>query len=267
MKIRSLALILGAALAAVMMAPGAIAADLTDVGYIDQADLANMPIFVGANRQLAGYKALLDGQFNNAIKRARTDADRQRISMVFQQQFTDKQREIIGPLFQRAQLAIAAVATSRNLSVVVDKRIVIYGGQDITKDVESLFTSPQAISPPAASPPPSEIGFVDQSALDGLPKVKSANDMMSTFAAAQREVYSAKIAQARSNTEKQQIFAEYNKTLTDKQDQLLKPLVDATKSATSSVARRKNLMLVVDRADVIYGGTDITTDVQNELGK
>jgi outer membrane protein len=103
--------------------------------------------------------------------------------------------------------------------------------------------------------------------LDGLPKVKTANDAMSNFAAAQREVYSAKIAQATSSSEKQQIFAEYNKTLTDKQDQLLKPLVDATKSATSRVARRKNLMLVVDRADVIYGGTDITTDVQNELGK
>jgi outer membrane protein len=267
MKIRSLALIIGAVMTAVLLAPGAIAADLTDVGFIDQADLANLPVFVSANRQLAGYKSLLDGQFNNAIKRARTDADRQRIAMVFQQQFTDKQREIIGPLFQRAQLAIAAVCTSRNLSVVVDKRIVIYGGQDITKDVESLFASPQAISPPTASPPPSEIGFVDQTVLDGLPKVKTANDAMSNFAAAQREVYSAKIAQATSNSQKQQIFAEYNKTLTDKQDQLLKPLVDATKSATSRVARRKNLMLVVDRADVIYGGTDITTDVQNELGK
>ncbi len=267
MNIRSLALIIGAVMAAVLLAPGAIAADLTDVGYIDQADLANMPVFVSANRQLTGYKAQLDAQFNNAIKHARTDADRQRVSMVFQQQFSDKQREIIGPLFQRAQLAIAAVSTSRNLTVVVDKRIVIYGGQDITKDVEALFTSPQAISPPAASPPPSEIGFVDQTVLDGLPKVKSANDTMSTFAAAQREVYSAKIAQARSNTEKQQIFAEYNKTLTDKQDQLLKPLVDETKSATARVARRKSLMLVVDRADVIYGGTDITTDVQNELGK
>ena len=53
----------------------------------------------------------------------------------------------------------------------------------------------------------------------------------------------------------------------DKQDQLLKPLVDQTKAATADVARKKKLLLVVDRADVIYGGTDITSDVQNELGK
>lgn len=267
MSIRSLILALGAILLAVFIAPGVIAADITDVGFVDQAQLASMPVFIGANRQLAGYKAQMDAQFNNAIKHARTDADRQRISMAFQQQFTDKQREIVGPLFQRAQLAIAAVAATRNLSVVVDKRIVIYGGQDITRDVASLFNSQQAINPPTASPPPSSIGFVDQTVLDGLPRVKTANDSMQNFAAAQREVFSAKIAQAKSNAEKQQIFAEYNKSLTDKQDQLLKPLVDATKSATASAARKKNLLLVVDRADVIFGGTDITADVQNELGK
>jgi outer membrane protein len=267
MNIRSVTLIAAATLVATLTAPGAIAADLTDVGYIDQADVANMPVFLGANRQLAVYKGQLDAQFNAQIRRARNDADRQRISMQFQQAFSDKQREIVGPLFQRAQLAIAAVAATRSLTVVVDKRIVIYGGQDITKDVEALFLSSQAITPPTATPPPSEIGFVDQSVLDGLPKVKSANDTMSTFAAAQREVFSAKIAQAKSNTEKQQIFAQYNKMLSDKQDQLLKPLVDQTRGATGDVARKKNLILVVDRADVVYGGTDITTDVQNELGK
>jgi outer membrane protein len=267
MNIRSVTLLAAAALLAVLMAPGAIAADLTDVGYIDQADVANLPVFVAANRQLTGYKALLDAEFNAQIKRARTDADKQRISMQFQQQFSDKQREIIGPLFQRAQLAIAAVAATRNLAIVVDKRIVIYGGQDVTKDVEALFASSQAINPPAATPPPSEIGFVDQSVLDGLPKVKSANDAMTQFAAVQRQVFSVKIAEARTNSEKQQIFAQYNKTLSDKQDQLLKPLVDQTRSATAGVARKKNLLLVVDRADVIYGGTDITADVQNELGK
>jgi outer membrane protein len=267
MNIRSVTLLLLATALAALVAPGAIAADLADVGYIDQADVANLPVFVNANRELAGYKSQLDAQFNAQLKRAATDADKQRISLQFQQQYSDKQREIIGPLFQRAQLAIAAVTASRNLSIVVDKRVVIYGGQDITKDVESLFASPQAINPPTASPPPSEIGFVDQTALDGLPKVKTANDTMTNFATAQREVFSAKIAQAKSSSEKQQIFAQYNKTLSDKQDQLLKPLVDQTRAATADVARKKALLLVVDRADVIYGGTDITTDVQNELGK
>jgi outer membrane protein len=258
---------LSAALVLSLVAPAAIAADLSDVGYVDQAALANLTPFVNANRQLTAYKQALDAQFNSAIRGAKSDAEKQRISMQFQQAYSDKQREIAGPLFTRAQLAIAQVSAARNLSVVVDKRIVIYGGQNITRDVETLFSSGQAISPPAASPPPSAIGFVDQSVLDGLPKVKAANDEMNQFASTERAIYAPKIAQARSDAEKQQIYQEFNKALTDKQQQLLNPLVDQTKAATADVAKKKNILLVIDRADVIYGGTDITADVQNELTK
>jgi outer membrane protein len=266
MKIQPRLFVLTLALAS-LVGPVALAADLSDVGYVDQAALANLPPFVNANRQLLAYKQALDAQFSAAMRNARSDADKQRVSMQFQQQYSDKQREIAGPLFTRAQLAIAQVSNARNLSVIVDKRIVIYGGQDITKDVETLFSSGQAVSPPAASPPPSEIGFVDQSVLDGLPKVKSANDQMNQFASTERAIYAPKVAQARSDSEKQQIYQQFNSLLADKQEQLLTPLVDQTKSATADVARKKNILLVVDRADVIYGGTDITTDVQNELTK
>ncbi|HKU81667.1 MAG TPA: OmpH family outer membrane protein [Candidatus Tumulicola sp.] len=267
MKIRFVLSFAAAALLAAMVAPAAIAADLTDVGFVDQAELANMPVFANANRQLGAYKAQLDGQFNSAMRRAKNDADRQRISLQFQQQYSDKQRELVGPLFQRAQLAIAAVSATRNLSVVVDKRIVIYGGQDITKDVETLFSGNQAIQPPSASPAPSEIGFVDQTVLDSVPKVKAANDQMNSFASTQRALFAPKLAQAKTAADKQQVYQQFNKSLSDKQNQLLKPLVDQTKSATADVAAKKKLLLVLDRADVIYGGTDITADVQNELSK
>jgi outer membrane protein len=266
MNIR-LPLLLAAALLAVWLTPGAIAADLTDVGFIDQADVANLPAFVSANRQLAAYKSQLDAQFSAQGRRMRSDADRQRVAMQLQQELNDKQRDVVGPLFQRAQLAIAAISASRGLSIVVDKRVVIYGGQDITKDVEALFLSPQAIQAPTASPPPASIGFVDQNVLDGLPKVQTANTTMQQFVTGQRQVFSAKMALAKGDGEKQQILQQYNKTISYKQDQLLKPLVDQTRKVTADVARRKNLILVVDRADVIYGGTDITTDVQNDLTK
>lgn len=267
MRIRLVTSLVALALLAALVAPAAIAADLTDVGYVDQAALANIPVFVGANRQLVTYKAQLDAQFSAAMKKAKTDADKQRISLQFQQRYTDKQRELVGPLFQRAQLAIAAVSATRSLTVVVDKRIVIFGGQDITKDVETLFGGSQAIAPPAASPPPAEIGYVDQSVLDNLPKVKTANDAMSQFATTQRALFAPKMAQAKTDADKRQIYQQYDKSISDKQDQLLKPLVDQTKKATADVARKKSLLLVVDRADIIYGGTDITADVQNELTK
>lgn len=260
----TLLLVLGLTVA---IGPAAIAADLTDVGFIDQSALGNLPAFVAANQQLAAYKAQLNTQFAAAMRRAKSDADKQRISLQFQQEFSDKQNELVGPLYQRTQLAIANVSSAHKLSVVVDKRIVIYGGQDITNDVISAVRSSAAIPPPQASPAPSAIGYVDQSALAGSNDVKTASSQLQQFQAAQQPIYAKRFKDANNDVAKQQVMADYNKAIQDEQNKLLKPLIDQTKSATASVARSKNLLLVVDRADVVFGGTDITQDVQNALNK
>ena len=249
------------------VAPAAIAADLTGVGFLDQAAVANLPAFVSANQQVSAYKAQLETQFENAMRRARTDADKQRISLQYQEEFSDKQNEVMGPLFARAQAAIASVSAAKNLSIVVDKRIVIYGGQDITSDVVSAVRSSAAINAPQASPPPSAIGFVDQSALANSADVKKASDQLQDFQKAQQPIYAARFKSAKNDVDKQQVMADYNKAVQDEQNKLLQPLINQTKAATAGVARSKNLLLVVDRADVVFGGTDITQDVQNALNK
>lgn len=258
--------VLVGALAFALM-PCAIAADLTDVGFIDQAAIGSLPAFAAANQKLQQEKSQMYAQFTAQLKAAKSDAQRQDIVLAAQQRFSDKQRELVGPLFLRAQLAIAQVSAGKNLSVVLDKRIIVYGGQDITGQVTRMLQSNQAIPQPSVSPSPSAIGFVDQQALDALPKVKAANDDLTAFVANLRKTDSAKIATATSDAAKQQIGTDYNAAVTAKQKQLLDPLVAQTKSATESVARKKNLLLVVDQADVIYGGTDITQDVQNALSK
>jgi len=267
MKIRNLTLIAGALLLAGAIAPAAIASDLSDVGYVDQAQIASLPAFQAANAQLAGFKAQLDGQYNAAMKSAKNDADRQRITLQFQQKFSDRQRDLIGPLFTRTQLAIAQAAAADKLTVVVDKRIVIFGGRDVTNEVVGAIASAAALPTPTGTPGPSDIGFVDQTALDSIPKVKQASDDFQKFATDQRAAYAAKFAAARTDADKQSIGKEFNKILADKQDALLKPLVDQTKTVTANVAKSKNLLLVIDRNDVIYGGTDITKDVQDALSK
>ncbi len=250
-----------------IVGPAAIAADLTGVGFLDQSAVATLPAFVAANQQVEQYKAQLQSQFANAMRGARSDADKQRITLQFQQEFSDKQNEVMGPLFQRAQAAIANVSASKKLSIVVDKRIVIYGGQDITSDVVSAVRSSAAIGAPQASPSASPIGFVDQSALANSQEVKTASDQLQKFQDAQQPIYRARFKNAKTDVDKQQVMADYNKAMEDKKNDLLKPLIGQTRSATDSVARSKNLLLVIDRADVVFGGTDITQDVQNALNK
>ncbi|HEY9085287.1 MAG TPA: OmpH family outer membrane protein [Candidatus Tyrphobacter sp.] len=267
MKKRFFPTLFAAALLTTAVAPAATANDLTDVGYLDQSALASLPAFVSVNRQLAAFKAQLDRQFAAAMRSAPTPADRQRVSAQFQQRFSDQQRTLAGPAFMRAQLAIASVASSRNLSVIVDKRIIIYGGQDITQQVLRLLQSSQSILPLGTAPPPSEIGFVDQSALENSPQVKAASDQMTAFAEQQRRIYAPQLAHATSDAQRQQVTAAYSAAMTNRQNQVLKPLLDHVQDVTGQVARRKGLLLVIDHADILYGGADITTDVQNALSK
>jgi outer membrane protein len=259
-----------AALAGLMLAfaaaPAAFAADAapTDIGYVDQAALSNLPAFVAAKRQLDSYGGNLQKQY---IARARgaSTTEQQHLSTEFQAKIAERQRTVMGPLFRRAQIAIASVASSKNLTVVVDKQIMIVGGQDITSNVRDLMTGVGDPVPPVSTPGPSNVGYVDQTQIDALPSIKSVSDDFQKFKAQQDQAAAAKFKTAKTPAERDAIMKDYQKTLGDKQTAMLKPLVDKTRDAMTSVAQKKGLVLVVDRSNIIYGGTDITADVTSAL--
>jgi outer membrane protein len=61
------------------------------------------------------------------------------------------------------------------------------------------------------------------------------------------------------------VLKDYQAALADKQKQEIQPLVDQTRDAIAGVARKRGLLLVIDRSNLIYGGTDITSDVTSAL--
>jgi outer membrane protein len=245
-------------------APAAIAADTTDIGFVDQAQLSAIPAFVAAKRQIDAYGTDLQKQYMARARNA-SPAEQQRLGGEFQAKIADKQRQVLGPIFARAQVAIASVASSKNLSVVVDKQIVIIGGQDITSTVRDLLTGVGDPVPPVNTPPPSTVGYVDQSQIDALPAIKNATSDFAKFKATQDQQAGAKFKSAKTQADRDAIMKDYQKTLLDKQNQTIKPLVDKTRDAMSSVAQKRGLILVIDRGSVIYGGTDITADVTSAL--
>jgi outer membrane protein len=257
----ALAFALGAAIVAT---PAIGATDVTDIGSLDQAALAALPSFQAANKQLTGYGATLQRQY---VARARhaSQAAQQRLAAEFQGKMAEKQRQLFGPLFAKAQVAIASVASSKNLTVVVDKRIVVFGGQDITGNVRDLLSSVGDPVPPVSTPPPSKVGYVDQAAVDQTPKVKSATDEFVKFKQEQDKAAGDKLKGAKTDAERDAILKDYRKTLDDRQTKTLKPVVDSTRGAISDVARTKGLILVVDKGNIVFGGTDITKDVTDKL--
>jgi outer membrane protein len=256
---------LAAALAAVFLAaPAALAADVTDIGFVDQAALSALPSFQAANKSLAAFN---DGLRRQYAARAKGASQSQQASLMqeFQSKVGDRQRQLFGPLFGKAQVAIASVASSKNLSVIVDKRIVVFGGTDITQNVRDLLSSPGDPVPPASSPPPSTVGYVDQSAIDSVPKIKAVQDDFVKFKNDADKAAADKLKSAKTPADRDAILKDYKKTLDDKSSAVIKPVVDQTRSAISGVAKKKNLTLVIDRGNIIYGGQDITSDVTAAL--
>ncbi len=251
--------------AASFSVPATLAADITDIGFVDQSALSNIKSFTDANRQLATYKAQLDKQFAQRMRAVHDGASQQRIAQEFQGKLGSRQHDLFGPLFARAQVAIASVASSKDLSVIVDKRIVIFGGQDVTANVIALLAGPAAPIPPVNSPPPSSVGFVDQTQIDQVPKLKTANEDFQKFQASQQQAAQVKIKSAKSDADRQAVLKDYQTALADKNKTQIAPLVERTRDVIADVAKKKGLLLVIDRTNLIYGGTDITSDVTSAL--
>jgi outer membrane protein len=253
-----------AVLAGMLLAAAPVLADDAGIGFVDQTQLSALPAFVAAKRQFDAFGANLQKQYI-AKARGASQADQQRLSQEFQSRMADEQRSLFGPLFGRAQVAISSVASSKNLSIVVDKQIMIVGGQDITSDVRNLLTGVGDPVPPVNTPVPSTVGYVDQTQIDALPAIKNATADFARFKASEDQQMSGKLRNAKTPADRDALFREYQKALQDKQTQVLKPLVDKTTAAIADIAKKRGLVLVIDRGNVIYGGTDITADVTSAL--
>ena len=260
------ALFATAGFAALVLAltPQVLATDISDVGIIDQSTIGNLGAFQNAKAQLNRIQAQMAVQFQSAIK-GKSAADQQRISQDYQSRLAAQQHQLFDPLIGRANAAIAQVAANKSLSVVVDKQVVIFGGLDITKDVTDLLNEPGQVVPPVNTPPPSEIGYVDRTQIDALPKMKAASDQFVQFQNNLRTQLASQITPKTPPDQRQKVIASYQQQLQAERTKVLQPLVDQTDKAISSVAKSKGLLLVVNGESRVYGGTDVTADVVKAL--
>jgi len=243
--------------------PSVLATDIADVGFVDQASIGQLAPFVSAQQQFAQFQRGLASQFQAQVK-GKSPADQQRIYADFNSRAAAKQREIFGPLLDRANNAIASVAANKGLSVVVDKSIIIFGGMDITKDVVDMLNQPGPVLAPVNTPAPSPVGFVDQRQLDQTPKVKKANDDFMQYRQTLQSQLNAQL-KGKAADQRQQTIASFNSQLADEQKKVVQPVIDSTNAVIASVAKKKGLLLVIDSQSRVYGGTDVTPDVLKAL--
>jgi outer membrane protein len=117
----------------------------------------------------------------------------------------------------------------------------------------------------AASSNSSNIGVVNHQLL-----VSQHPDMAKAQTDMQAEVESAKKdfetkSASMNDKEKQDYYAQVQQRLTVKQQELINPVLDKVDAAIKAVADAKGLSVVMDKANVVYGGVDITDEVGKKI--
>lgn len=65
--------------------------------------------------------------------------EQQKLYMQYQERLSNRERELMKPLFDKINTAIKKIADAKGLSIVVDKQGVLYGGTDITEEVMKSY--------------------------------------------------------------------------------------------------------------------------------
>lgn len=124
-----------AALFLSVLAAGVVLAD-EKIGVIDpQKILFQHPKFQQTQAQIKAMVEKKQNEAKTAIDKEKDDKVKQQIFDTKRSEAASEEKKLMDPLFKDIDLAIRTVAKAKNITVVVDKGVVFYGGIDITDDV------------------------------------------------------------------------------------------------------------------------------------
>lgn len=116
-----------------------------------------------------------------------------------------------------------------------------------------------------AAPAASAVGTVDYDLLiNQHPDTQKANEIYRTETEQAKKEYDAKAA-GLSDKEKQDLNLQLMQRVEQKRQELLKAITDKINAAVKEVATAQGLTMIVSKTFVIYGGPDITNDVQKKI--
>ncbi len=107
----------------------------SNVGVVSYQEIISAsPAMVKVNQEMQAEQQKVIAEFN---KKAPSMSDKERADFVLKlrEQMAKKQEALMAPILNNIKSSIQAVANAKGLAVVLDKREVVYGGQDITQDV------------------------------------------------------------------------------------------------------------------------------------
>jgi len=105
------------------------------VGYVEmQRALDSHPRKVSSERALQEFFQAKQREFQERSK-TMTAFQRQELDRQLQQQILEKRGELLGGLDKEIRAAVEQVAKQSNVTIVLDRSVVLFGGVDLTESV------------------------------------------------------------------------------------------------------------------------------------
>ena len=119
-----------------MPAGTAFAAPASGIGYVDLPLLvSNHPDVAVVEKTMKAYVEATQKEFAEKSVNM-NNQDKQNLYNQLNQQLASKERVLMGAIQTKVAAAVKEVAEKKGLTLVVDKKLALYGGEDITAEVE-----------------------------------------------------------------------------------------------------------------------------------
>lgn len=126
--------------AALMPITTAVAAPASGMGYVDfRLLVAQHPDAAAAQQTMKAAAEQAQKDFD-AKAAGMNDADKKALFAQMQQQLDAKEIALMEAIQAKIVAAVKDVAEKKGLSIVIDKSVAIYGGEDITSEVGKKLT-------------------------------------------------------------------------------------------------------------------------------
>lgn len=139
----ALIFVLSVAAMAVMQTGNPVnAAPSSNIGVVDTSKVfaPDNEAIVNAQKELQTASQDMQKQFEEQSANM-SDEEKAQLFEKMQGEMSERQEKIQKGLKDKLEEAVGSVASTKGLSLVVDKSVVLYGGQDITDQVAKQLTS------------------------------------------------------------------------------------------------------------------------------
>jgi outer membrane protein len=241
-------------------------APVKKVASIDESVVYQMDMFTKANEELDKWAEETSKKYQEEVKDG-TDEEKAQKFQEFQAELEIKTNETLNPLKEKARAAVATAAKDKGVTVVLDKKIIVYGVPEITDDVKALLESGKELTYPEENEEEikkAPIGYFDQNIVRNLKVFKEAEmeliqDRNAMLTKMREELQKAeKEGKQPGPAEIQAMQKAIEARLESLQQQKLTPLLKAVNDSVEEVAKAEGLSLVLDTQHVMYGGRNLT---------